>query len=137
MTTLDATRARGKLGSGHEPRKSELPHVEVIRNNTMNSSRLFTRQLLGSVPTKSNQYQALQNPRAQWRLQCAKTFRRHQRRFYQNPADDPAFTSILDNPPQLMRSGKRHGPGLIILGTSYPSHRRKPTMKSRSRGALE
>ena len=34
-------------------------------------------------------------------------------------ADDPNFTSILDNPPELIRTGRRHGPGLIILGASY------------------
>ncbi|KAJ5040320.1 uncharacterized protein L3040_005977 [Drepanopeziza brunnea f. sp. 'multigermtubi'] len=31
------------------------------------------------------------------------------------PADDPNFMSIVDNPPTLVRTGKRHGPGLIIL----------------------
>jgi surfeit locus 1 family protein len=31
-------------------------------------------------------------------------------------ADDPGFTSILDNPPELVRTGRKHGPGLIILG---------------------
>lgn len=32
------------------------------------------------------------------------------------PADDPNFHSILDNPPQLIRTGgRRHGPGLIVL----------------------
>ncbi|KAK3996497.1 cytochrome oxidase assembly protein shy1 [Cladorrhinum sp. PSN332] len=31
------------------------------------------------------------------------------------PADDPNFTSILDNPPELVRTGRKHGPGLIIL----------------------
>lgn len=31
------------------------------------------------------------------------------------PADDPNFHSILDNPPTLVRTGRRHGPGLIIL----------------------
>jgi hypothetical protein len=31
-------------------------------------------------------------------------------------ADDPGFTSIVDNPPELVRSGRKHGPGLIILG---------------------
>ncbi|KAI0545864.1 SURF1 family-domain-containing protein [Xylaria curta] len=31
------------------------------------------------------------------------------------PGDDPTFTSILDNPPDLVRTGRRHGPGLIIL----------------------
>ncbi|KAH7037117.1 SURF1 family-domain-containing protein [Microdochium trichocladiopsis] len=30
-------------------------------------------------------------------------------------ADDPNFSSILDNPPDLVRTGRRHGPGLIIL----------------------
>lgn len=33
-------------------------------------------------------------------------------------ADDPNFTSIIDNPPNLIRTGRRHGPGLIILGKS-------------------
>ncbi|KAL2166589.1 hypothetical protein VTG60DRAFT_2484 [Thermothelomyces hinnuleus] len=31
------------------------------------------------------------------------------------PADDPNFISILDNPPELVRTGRKHGPGLIIL----------------------
>ncbi|KAI8627861.1 SURF1 family protein [Xylariaceae sp. FL1651] len=31
------------------------------------------------------------------------------------PGDDPNFTSVLDNPPELVRAGRRHGPGLIIL----------------------
>ncbi|EFW98631.1 cox1 assembly protein [Grosmannia clavigera kw1407] len=31
------------------------------------------------------------------------------------PADDPNFSSILDNPPELVRSGRRHGPGILIL----------------------
>ncbi|KAI1192351.1 SURF1 family-domain-containing protein [Nemania serpens] len=31
------------------------------------------------------------------------------------PADDPTFTSIVDNPPELVRVGRRHGPGLIVL----------------------
>jgi surfeit locus 1 family protein len=42
-------------------------------------------------------------------------FQGSRRYAYSNPADDPNFTSIVDNPPQLVRSGKRHGPGLIIL----------------------
>jgi surfeit locus 1 family protein len=46
-----------------------------------------------------------------------------QRRFASNqPADNPDFESILDKPVRLMRSGKQHGPGLIILGT-YVSFR--------------
>ncbi|KAI5844757.1 putative COX1 assembly protein Shy1 [Tricharina praecox] len=39
-----------------------------------------------------------------------------QRRFASNPADQPGFQSILDQPPVLVRTGrKRHGPGLLIL----------------------
>ncbi|KAJ3466918.1 hypothetical protein MRS44_004482 [Fusarium solani] len=41
------------------------------------------------------------------------TFRRNTRK--QPDADDPEFVSILDGPPQIVRAGKRHGPGLIIL----------------------
>ncbi|KAL9126590.1 MAG: hypothetical protein Q9217_004382 [Psora testacea] len=37
------------------------------------------------------------------------------RRYGHNPADDPTFSSIVDNPPQLVRTGQKHGPGLIIL----------------------
>lgn len=38
------------------------------------------------------------------------------RRKKQPSADDPEFVSILDGPPQLVRVGKRHGPGLLVLG---------------------
>ncbi|KAI0913111.1 SURF1 family-domain-containing protein [Ustulina deusta] len=37
------------------------------------------------------------------------------RRAGRQPGDDPNFTSILDNPPELVRAGRRHGPGLIVL----------------------
>ena len=39
-----------------------------------------------------------------------------QRRSAHAPAEDPLFTSIVDNPPNLVSVGKRHGPGLIVLG---------------------
>ncbi|MCJ1260010.1 surf-like protein [Lignoscripta atroalba] len=37
------------------------------------------------------------------------------RRSAHTPADDPNFLSIVDNPPNLVKSGRRHGPGLIVL----------------------
>ncbi|KAI4238095.1 MAG: hypothetical protein LQ349_001333 [Xanthoria aureola] len=37
------------------------------------------------------------------------------RRFAHSPADGADFTSIVDNSPDLVKSGKRHGPGIIIL----------------------
>jgi len=39
------------------------------------------------------------------------------------PADDPSFVSVVDNPPNLIRTGKRHGIGLIILGMELPSRK--------------
>ncbi|KAI6381814.1 hypothetical protein MCOR25_001045 [Pyricularia grisea] len=50
-------------------------------------------------------------PRAQPRRPVSSSSRRQ----YKQPADNPDFHSILDNPPELVRSGRRHGPGLIIL----------------------
>lgn len=44
-----------------------------------------------------------------------------QRRLAHNPADNPDFLSVVDNPPNLVKSGGRHGPGLIILGRNAPS----------------
>jgi hypothetical protein len=40
------------------------------------------------------------------------------RRRSKQAADDPNFMSIVDNPPNLIRTGRRHGPGLIVLGLS-------------------
>ncbi|KAK0390773.1 hypothetical protein NLU13_0276 [Sarocladium strictum] len=31
------------------------------------------------------------------------------------PVDNPEFVSILDGPPKIVRAGKRHGPGIILL----------------------
>jgi len=39
------------------------------------------------------------------------------RRRSKQAADNPDFMSIVDNPPQIVRTGRRHGPGLIVLGT--------------------
>ncbi|KAI9819197.1 MAG: surf-like protein [Pycnora praestabilis] len=56
----------------------------------------------------------MQRPRA---VPCPKCRRPPmlQRRLAHTPAEDPNFTSIVDNPPEIVRSGRRHGPGLIVL----------------------
>ncbi|KAI9875238.1 MAG: surf-like protein [Pleopsidium flavum] len=46
---------------------------------------------------------------------CGQPSRPTQRRFAHTPAEDPNFFSIVDNPPKLVKSGRRHGPGLIVL----------------------
>jgi surfeit locus 1 family protein len=46
------------------------------------------------------------------------TLLRQQRRHQSNPVDDPNWKSILEQPPRLVRSGRKHKPlGLIILAT--------------------
>lgn len=41
---------------------------------------------------------------------------RQQRRYASNPADEPGFTSIVDNPPQLIRHNQKHNKyGLLFL----------------------
>jgi surfeit locus 1 family protein len=43
-------------------------------------------------------------------------FRQQRRKQSTQPGDDPTFTSIVDNPPQLIRSGRKHNKiGLFIL----------------------
>lgn len=67
--------------------------------------------------------------RPQWRCpQCAhrpQPRKTQQRRFQSTqqtpgpqPGDDPSFSSIVDQPAQLVKTGRKHGPGLIILGTT-------------------
>jgi len=52
-------------------------------------------------------------------LQCGELLFRQQR-YAHTPAEDPSFQSVVDNPPLLVRSGQKHGPGLFILsGSSY------------------
>ncbi|KAI0509244.1 SURF1 family-domain-containing protein [Xylaria bambusicola] len=53
-----------------------------------------------------------QFPKPGPRRPFTRTAPRHNAR---QPGDDPNFTSILDNPPELVRAGRRHGPGLIVL----------------------
>lgn len=62
----------------------------------------------------SCQHAARPSPSALLRQQRSK-LPRQQRRHASNPADSPEFTSIVDNPPQLIRAGRRHGWGLIVL----------------------
>ncbi|KAI9039126.1 cytochrome oxidase assembly protein SHY1 [Aspergillus affinis] len=62
---------------------------------------------------------ALRGPRATFKLDsiCARC-RRQQVRFNSQGrqlGDDPRWLSVVDNPAQIVRTGNKHGPGLIIL----------------------
>ena len=55
-------------------------------------------------------------PRAQWRRQCLRTFTTSkQARQQRAAADDPNWESIVDRTPVIVRAGRKHGPGLILL----------------------
>ncbi|RAH75524.1 cytochrome oxidase assembly protein SHY1 [Aspergillus aculeatinus CBS 121060] len=47
---------------------------------------------------------------------CTRCRIQQQTRSYSNQlADDPAWLSVVDNPAKIVRTGNKHGPGLIIL----------------------
>ena len=43
------------------------------------------------------------------------SLQKSQRRYYANPADRDDFVSVLDNPPQLISTRRKHGPGIFVL----------------------
>ena len=55
--------------------------------------------------------------RPQIRVKC-KRLSPFQQRYAHTPADDPYFQSIVDHPPVLVKSGQKHGLGLIVLSRS-------------------
>ena len=57
------------------------------------------------------------SPPLPWGCPTCRHISKSSRRSTPQPADNPDFMSIVDNPPNLVRTGKRHGPGLIVLGT--------------------
>ncbi|KAA8645656.1 cytochrome oxidase assembly protein SHY1 [Aspergillus tanneri] len=61
---------------------------------------------------------SLRDPRMIFKLDsiCARC-RRQQIRFYSSRqlADDPRWLSVVDHPARIVRTGNKHGPGLIIL----------------------
>ncbi|GAB7345982.1 hypothetical protein MBLNU457_4203t2 [Dothideomycetes sp. NU457] len=84
----------------------------------MNTGSRVLRELAANTgPTLRSQRLATTPLSNQTCRRCIrKPFTQQNRRYAtQNPADDPAFTSIVDNPPQLVRAGKKHGWGIIVL----------------------
>lgn len=81
----------------------------------MNSPTVFIRQLRSSSSgfARITSY-AFSKPIISRCPACG--FSRSARRPKAQAADDPNFISIVDNPPNLIRAGRRHGPGLIVLG---------------------
>lgn len=87
----------------------------------MNASQTLLRTLRPNKLCANNIVQCARLARsAPVRRPFTQSCRRGQQQQHREPIDDPEFISIIDGPPQLVRAGKRHGPGLIILGMSPP-----------------
>ncbi|KUI73456.1 Cytochrome oxidase assembly protein shy1 [Cytospora mali] len=85
--------------------------TRLARPSTQAQRQPLLQTLLKNTTTTATTTKPRRSPQA--RRPFSQTARRPDR---PQPADDPNFQSILDNPPQLVRAGgKRHGPGLIIL----------------------
>lgn len=103
-----------------------LPHLTLNLDlvkllSTMNTSRpilrLFSRISIQDGPSTACRSRRPQSSPLAHPIQCL--HHSPQRRFAHNPADNPDFESILNKPVKLVQAGKKHGPGLIILGI-YP-----------------
>jgi hypothetical protein len=97
--------------------------VETLENvlRSMSASRTFLKQI-------SQERRLLcisKNPRSSLVSRCpsCRQLSYTSRRPARQAGDDPNFMSIVDNPPNLIRTGKRHGPGLMVLGLSPGSKR--------------
>jgi hypothetical protein len=108
-----AIRANIKLSAfKYKPRfrGAQQPH----RASSMNVSKTVLRQARSFKPTWniSNDFWKPIAPKCP----ACRHLSQSARRAKAEPADDPNFMSIVDNPPNLVRAGRRHGPGLIVLG---------------------
>ena len=84
--------------------------MSLLKNRILQFGK--NRQLsISRLPAKS----PIQSP---WI--CSRCLRQ-QRRYAQTAVDDPNFTSIVDHPAKLVRTGRKHGYGIIILGINSPS----------------
>lgn len=88
---------------------------------TMNAPRAFLRQFQSSACSRTIQRKSQKLPLVSRCPQC-RHISRTTPKARQQPGDDPSFLSIVDNPPNIVRAGKQHGPGLIILGKSAHEH---------------
>lgn len=88
---------------------------KLLTPAAMNVSRSFLRQVHRNTLIKRLSKDPWSPPT--FKCPACRQISRSSRRSKQAPGDDPNFMSIVDNPPSLVRAGRKHGPGLIILGT--------------------
>ena len=93
--------------------------------STLSKTGVYTRRMawtmwppaMRRIPCSPRRLVLRPKPGGCWSLRLSRQRAPSQQRWAHSPADDPSFASILDQPPVLVNSsGKRHGPGLIVLG---------------------
>ena len=107
----------GRKGSNPPP-SSNRQHFATTDSIDMRS--IFSVLNRTAITAWQPPTRTLRSPRAALKLDsiCARC-RQHQIRFSSSNrqlADDPRWLSVVDHPAQVVRAGRKHGPGLIILG---------------------
>ena len=91
------------------------PSAELLRyghSRLMKSSTSALRSFASLLPPRRPQRVSRL---AHTPIVCARCLKA-QIRGVHTPAEEPGFTSVVDHPPNLVRTGRKHGPGLILLG---------------------
>lgn len=121
-----------KLRHHLEPTSNIYGHIRYATSSTdvadsrrqhidMNCPNSFVRTLRAANISQRLCQSTPRATRSAFTRPLHRQFTNTSRRADKQAADDPNFTSILDAPPQIVRAGKRHGPGIILLGTSFPT----------------
>ncbi|PSS12449.1 hypothetical protein M430DRAFT_68677 [Amorphotheca resinae ATCC 22711] len=79
----------------------------------MNSSRFILCRFRSTGTVRNIARDSRDNLISRW--QSSRHISQSRPRCEKQAGDDPNFMSIVDNPPNLVRTGRKHGPGLIIL----------------------
>ncbi|KAI1092915.1 SURF1-domain-containing protein [Rostrohypoxylon terebratum] len=92
-----------------------LPTPQSLARRVEQALEAQARTSGSSYTTPAKSSRSIRNTTLRSPSSLRRPFTHSTKRPSRPPAEDPAFTSILDNPPELVRTGQRHGPGLIIL----------------------
>lgn len=91
-----------------------VPPAQLPGPALMNSSRFILCRFRSTGTVRNIARDSRDNLISRW--QSSRHISQSRPRCEKQAGDDPNFMSIVDNPPNLVRTGRKHGPGLIILG---------------------
>ena len=90
------------------------PYCESNMNTPMFLLRTFKRSHVRRLDQLRHLITGKPHPRPRTYPECRQPWLLR-RGYAVAPADNPHFQSLIDGPPQLVNSGRRHGPGLLVL----------------------